>query len=415
MKFIIKLIFFIIVLQWAVLLFVTDSSNNMTDSSSAISFQNTVENHSTAAIRTTENNNQEVKPEWIHSSSDVVIVMGTAQVDRMGSQFRQIFSLSAFADCHGYNFCVSKDSGQKYAEEFGIPFCPNFTKDQLESHNSFGINREREITEPGIYHFRQSNQEKKKFIQYILKSHKDQEGCLWSKPFKQYWRKNLLQVTEKGVFKNSEIANKNLFTSNTTSSSQSKVITIAVHVRRGDITSDRRRDIFVSDNVWKGAIRSVRDLMVASNRMPEVHLFSENYGTTNWTHYTGLVDHWHLAPRMNHPLRGQRMDWDLNVRDWKHFLKADVLLIGGSFSWIPGSIREAPDPKTGLPLTFQLCSTQGYFGDRCGDHAFLDVQEIKYKYEAKFAGASPIIENVELLNLPSMYKNYYNDMKNKNK
>ena len=67
------------------------------------------------------------------------------------------------------------------------------------------------------------------------------------------------------------------------------------------------------------------------------------------------------------------------------------------------------------PLTFQLFSTQGYFGDRCGDHAFLDVQEIKYKYEAKFAGASPIIENVELLNLPSMYKNYYNDMKNKNK
>ena len=33
------------------------------------------------------------------------------------------------------------------------------------------------------------------------------------------------------------------------------------------------------------------------------------------------------------------------------------------------------------PLTFQLFSTQGYFGDRCGDHAFFDVQEIKYKFE----------------------------------
>ncbi len=30
------------------------------------------------------------------------------------------------------------------------------------------------------------------------------------------------------------------------------------------------------------------------------------------------------------------------------------------------------------PLTFQLFSTQGYFGS---DHAFFDVQEIKYKFE----------------------------------
>lgn len=63
-------------------------------------------------------------PQWLHSNSNVTIVMKRARVDRMGEQTRAFILLSAFADCHGYNFCLGYSSGQKYAFEFSIPICP---------------------------------------------------------------------------------------------------------------------------------------------------------------------------------------------------------------------------------------------------------------------------------------------------
>ena len=62
----------------------------------------------------------------------------------------------------------------------------------------------------------------------------------------------------------------------------------------------------------------------------------------NWTAYAGLVDKdkIHLTPRneLTHA-----MDMDLNLRDWKHFIIADVLVAGGIFSRIASYACDAGD------------------------------------------------------------------------
>lgn len=63
----------------------------------------------------------------------------------------------------------------------------------------------------------------------------------------------------------------------------------------------------------------------------------------------------HLAPQMNEAHTGHNMDLELNLRDWIHFLKADVLVTDGSFSNVVGALRDNVDPSNGFPLTFQYC------------------------------------------------------------
>ncbi len=398
------------------------SNNSTSQQHLSLLTNDTMKNHTTVqtttitTTTTTTKDDNDIQPtnddgiDWFHNSSNVTIIMRRAQRDRMGSQFRQLFILSTFADCHGYNFCVHETSGQKYREEFSIPICPKDYEVGVQNFNEFGMIGHREITEPGIYNFFNYGQERDKFIlPYIFLTNKDR-GCLWSKPFKQYWKRKLLQTPTKGAFKNSTTANENLFTNQNHSHNATNIVTIAVHIRRGDITYELRRDIFISDRIWTTAIKEVRKLMEDRGKVPEVHIFSEDYGTINWTAYEGFVDYWHLAPQMNDPLKGDNMDWELNVRDWMHFIKADVLLIGGTFSWMPGSMRDGPDPATGLPLTFYLCRDRGYFGSRCGDYSFMDLQHIRYDQNENL-DLNGTTANVELFGLPSIYEHSGEKMK----
>jgi hypothetical protein len=88
----------------------------------------------------------------------------------------------------------------------------------------------------------------------------------------------------------------------------------------------------------------------------KVHVFSEAYGdTNNWTAYgKDIVDYFHLAPRMDEKKK-HAMDMELNLRDWKHFITADILIVGGTFSRIASYARDDPDSITGLPLTMTMC------------------------------------------------------------
>ena len=174
--------------------------------------------------------------------------------------------------------------------------------------------------------------------------------CRNDHEFRDYWRNNILTAPPRGALKSSDTVKENLFKSE-------NVTTIAVHVRRGDYTWKKRKDVFTKDTVCIQAITQIRDMVKARASeglgRPEVHLFSEDYGTVNWTSYEGLVDEWHFAPFMGIL---HQMDWALNIRDWIHFIKADITIATGAFSTLPSEFKTDPDPKTGLPLLLGVCS-----------------------------------------------------------
>lgn len=325
----------------------------------------------TSHHRLIENSFTLTMPQWLHSDSNVSIVMKFARVDRMGEQTRAFILLSAFADCHGYNFCVAHNSGQNYAFEFSVPICPpNFPSEGIPIYQ---LGKD-PIAGPGIYEFWRDW----KFFDNHLLKFSGAEKCLYNDAFRRYWRERILAAPKRGAFKNSQLANEDLFPEKDTNT-----IIIAVHVRRGDITNTHRRDIFIPDMIVIEAISRIRTLLQAQGKFPLVHLFSENYGTTNWTAYKNVVDFWHLAPQMNsNNTIGHKMDWELNLRDWVHFLKADVMVTSGSFSETPGFLREDPDLSSGIPLTFKYCvigAKRDYYHYLCNSFPYHNVSRIAYK------------------------------------
>ncbi len=45
-------------------------------------------------------------PNWINSPSNVTIIIDNSRKDRMGQQLSRIISVSTYAHCMQYNFCV---------------------------------------------------------------------------------------------------------------------------------------------------------------------------------------------------------------------------------------------------------------------------------------------------------------------
>lgn len=85
---------------------------------------------------------------------------------------------------------------------------------------------------------------------------------------------------------------------------------------------------------------------------------------------------------MNEAHTGHNMDLELNLRDWIHFLKADVLVTDGSFSNVVGALRDNVDPSNGFPLTFQYCKLgfKGhYHTHNCGSNPYNNNLRIAWR------------------------------------
>lgn len=147
-------------------------------------------------------------------------------------------------------------------------------------------------------------------------------------------------------------------------------VKVAVHVRRGDITPQFYAHAWIPDRVVVAQIgRVVSTLRSTTGRRVEVHVFSEAYGITNWTAFRNAGVHaLHLAPGLGGEARRARDAVQRNLRDWAHFVEADVLIIGGTFSAVPALARRPPAaaPTRGgegiaLPATFFWAKGSAYF------------------------------------------------------
>jgi len=127
------------------------------------------------------------------------------------------------------------------------------------------------------------------------------------------------------------------------------------------------------------------------HEMPKVYLFSEDCGETqNWTSYKhgGIVDHCYLAPRMvsssSSKMDKQRMDFDLNMHDWKHFVLANALVVGGgSFSSLPALMRPSSSSSSSpLPIVIFPCFAikNGVYQNQFPMHDYVKVYHNQENY-----------------------------------
>jgi hypothetical protein len=100
---------------------------------------------------------------------------------------------------------------------------------------------------------------------------------------------------------------------------------IAIHIRRGDITPNYFAHAYFPNKYFVNLIKK----LTKKYENPNIHIFSCKTNKEGWSDFEKLNVVLHL-----------REDWSNdNLKyekiDIHHFIKADVLVIGGTFSYIP--------------------------------------------------------------------------------
>jgi len=292
-------------------------------------------------------------------TSNTLIRMVCPRTDRMGSSISRPFNLMTYAACKNYSFCIL--SGQEgLARYFHFPSCSPmynqwprkrlFHDDILE--NSSGVydfnynynalthtcggrnNAQESILENAV----------KALKQVHVPSKNSGFDCLYTPLLRQRWAQMIHKAGSHPDI-NKTLANQNFFGQDGNieiiHDADDNTIIIAVHMRRGDYADWGKRCVW--DEIYLQLLRKLRSALIRLGKKPVVHVFSEAYGmidgrhniTTNWSLYDGLVDHFHLAPKM----KGDG-DPAMHIRDWRHFVAADIMVVGeGSFSLYPSLAR----------------------------------------------------------------------------
>ena len=304
---------------------------------------------------------------------NVTIAMKFPRGDRLGSNVQRPLLLMAYSHCMGYNFCIGPGRAG-ISEIFGFPTCPETFVDVYHGGRIFNT----EVNRSGVYDFARDETA-------LLRAISENVECALSASFRKTWRDMVFSAPQ---FQDPNgVASQNLF-------GNTSAVTVAVHIRRGDIPD--RNPIFIYDEVFVSVIKDLQERLAKAGRESEVHVFSEDYGFTNWTAYEGLVDKdkMHLAPQNQ---KTNAMDIDLNLRDWKHFINADVLVTGGTFSRIASYARDEADKVTGLPLTIHPCGAKPRGTFECTNAAELTWSGAFFMH-SRYSSME-----VEYMNLPAVW------------
>ena len=325
----------------------------------------------------------------LSSPLKVMISMKYPRRDRLGSNIQRLLFLMAYAHCHGYDFCVKPGS-----EGVGKYFPGSFsscTKDIQQTHPPVGVLFTRPINQSGTYWFERDDRTLGRWT-------RENEDCAFDPFMRSKWREIIIHASYSNSTVNTTLSGEQFFRN----TDDPKMTIVAVHIRRGDLQYWGRNVVF--DEFYVVLIQKIRSMLQKAGRTPQVHVFSENYGmidikrniAPNWGLYEGIVDHFHLAPDMRTKNNPHAMDLALNLRDWRHFLTADILVVGGTFSAIPALGRpKSPDPKTGLPLTIYPCSGKLCFNS--------NDSKAKYVYGWSRHGGPLMPDQLNLTNLPEVF------------
>jgi len=318
----------------------------------------------------------------IKYKDDIVIEMKYVRPDRLGSNIQRPLNLMAYVNCNDFKFCIKEGSfGPAKYFDSSIEACPPYTPDLKLYKRLDSTLLNTPPTTPGQYTFLRDDNA-------LIDWTKKNIDCGFDDVMRRKWGDMIINASLSPHISNSTLAEEELFES----TDDPNVVTVAVHIRRGDFIDWNRKPFL--DQFYVALLRRLRSILQKAGKSPEVHVFSEDYGlvhkelniTGNWTMYDGLVEHFHLAPDMRGGGKNHAMNMDLNLRDWRHFVKADILVVGGTFSRVPALGRpEHPNPKTGLPFTI--------------DHQETTTDMAMYKMHWK--QRCPV--GLELTNLPEVF------------
>ena len=290
--------------------------------------------HQTAAAGSTQLNvtfsihDDAARQDEVNNTHNITLTFPKRRPDRMGSRIRGVLEAWLIARYHGWNFCSPPDP---MVEAVSFPICTNETLQGPEFEY-----KDENITEPGVYYIDEYWNLKRNILSTTIEKIEQNDSSIFDNGAVEEWKRMILEAPLRPEM------DKELWL-------HPDSVRIVAHVRRGDIEEGRRNDIYVGDyqiialvEMSKYYIRLKRgdDVKI------EVHVFSESYGTTDWDRYGTLVDKFHLAPEGNN-------DIGLNLRDWKHFVRADILITGNTFSNVPALARPAKPLSDGLPLTLE--------------------------------------------------------------
>mmetsp|Transcript_8966 Transcript_8966/g.20846 ORF Transcript_8966/g.20846 Transcript_8966/m.20846 type:complete len:412 (-) Transcript_8966:359-1594(-) len=292
------------------------------------------------------------------TNSSVVLCLRRIRGDRMGSRLQITLGAWITARRHGWFFC--NPPADLSAADLGFPICHNYDFMLIPGLGDAitPFSGPDSVQGPGVYAPSTTDGGVLSMWEQIW----EDQDAMFSESTVTEWRRMIfnskLRPDLDEIFWKSRTA-----------------VTIAINVRRGDIMPGIRNDIWVDDRVNIGLIEAVKSVIrerKGNGTEFELHIFSETYGEVNWHRYnvTGDVVHLHLAKKKN-------LDIEINYRDWKHFVTADVLIAMSTFSRLPALARPGPGPD-GLPMTVYKTSRGmrkgwvGFWWDRTSDRIRLD-------------------------------------------
>jgi len=301
---------------------------------------------------------------------NVYIQMAFPRKDRLGCHMKRPLFLMAYAHCHNVQFCIGRRRGfAHYFAEFDT--CPRgLTNVEVNWNELLKNDVPLNTSTPNVVYVYKKRGNDDRLLEQWRDRHMD---CAFDEDVRQKWGKMIVQASK-------QISNQtqNLFENKT-----KNVVTIAMHIRRGDYSSWGRT--LIPDEPCVVLLRRLRHIFEAAGKTPQVHLFSEDYGVVHvkqkislqWNLYQDVVDFVHFAPDLRQfGVKGGRhlLDIGLNLRDWRHFVQADVLIVGSPFSGVPalGRARLAPSSTTGLPLTLDLWGSFGSGSPTYYQYAWLE-------------------------------------------
>lgn len=250
--------------------------------------------------------------------------------DRMGSKAQLAVGAWALSKANNWNFCSTNDD--TIVALRSIPICDP----QVTYHGEIAA----QLGQPGLYNLDYRRKPGSKVWRRIATREREEPGSVWNNASMSEWEATILNASPKERFWKS-----------------SHTVKIAIHVRRGDVEpTGHWAHGFIEDSAFLQLIALCKDYLKSQEM--EVHIFSEDYGATNWSLFENNNTYFHLAPKDNtyHLAPGNLTE---NLRDWAHFCEADILIAGGTFSVIPALTRPPPSAN-GLPLTILYGANYGY-------------------------------------------------------
>jgi hypothetical protein len=253
-----------------------------------------------------------------------IIITHKNRCDGIGSSFLLIIFLYSFAIYNNYIFNMNKNSDDNiiidysiFSNFYGLTKLVNII--DLKKHSFETISYK---------DFNKKNIQKTNNTIYCFDDNtKDLENCMKNiTDFNNYFPLNFRQK----LFNNFKLINKNY-----PEYFNKSMVNIAIHIRRGDICFPQNIKTFEHAYFPNKYFVLLINSFHKKYKNANIHIFSNKENTEGWDDFKDLNVTLHLRSRIANGLsKNNQKQIHYEKKDICHFCEADILVIGGTFSYV---------------------------------------------------------------------------------